>query len=328
MRGLKGAGIILAGIVGAAALIFLLAVYIAGLLWISKNVLYYLNIAAIVAFAACVFVLLPLALFRSARRISAYGFFVSSVIFGVATWILGFLVTFEHWGATGLIAGFLLAGVGVVPLGMLASAFHAVWPQVGDLALGLVLTFGARAIAFSLTQRIDRDEARVSSNSTPAPHRVLDLSKLAGGGFGELIDVPQSFSAQRLREESFRDLFEIIFPIANESGTWMADLHEMKFGDPVLGDSPLTLTLRLILFGIDEKGKKHVEDITEQDVVIGRISLPPGPSVLNQDDSAAMLRLELIIKQRMNSADVGTLMPSELLDGVQFPKGRWDVALV
>ena len=65
MRTLKGAGIFLAGIVGAVTLVFLFALYIKRLLWVSKNVLDYLNIAAIIAFAACVFVLLPLALFRS-----------------------------------------------------------------------------------------------------------------------------------------------------------------------------------------------------------------------------------------------------------------------
>src|ERR1700678_2357155 len=110
MRALKGAGIILAVIVGVVALIFLLALYTAGLLWVSKNVLDYLNIAAAIALAACAFVLLPLSLFRVTRNVSAYGFYVSSVIFGVATWVLGFLVTFQHWGTTGLFVGLFLAG--------------------------------------------------------------------------------------------------------------------------------------------------------------------------------------------------------------------------
>jgi hypothetical protein len=173
MRALRGAGIIFAGIVGAAAFIFLLAVYFAGLLWVSKNVLDYLNVAAAIAVAACVFVLLPLVSFRSTREFSAYGFLISSVIFGASTWILGFLVTFDHWGVTGVLVGLTLAGVGIVPVGMLASAFHAVWPQVGDLALGLVLTFGARTIAILLAQRLDHDEAGISSNS---PSEVGSIS--------------------------------------------------------------------------------------------------------------------------------------------------------
>jgi TPR repeat protein len=80
-------------------------------------------------------------------------------------WVLGLLVTFEHWGMTGLFVGIIMGVVGVVPLGMLASAFHGIWPQVGDLALGLVLTFGARAIAILLAQRMDRDQAGIGPNS-------------------------------------------------------------------------------------------------------------------------------------------------------------------
>jgi hypothetical protein len=169
MRALKGAGIISAVIVGAAAFIFLLAVYLAGLLWISNNVLDYLNIAAVIAFAICVFVFLPLSLFRVTRNVSVYGFYISSVIFGVATWILGFLVTFQHWGVTGLLVGLFLAGVGVVPIGILASAFNASWPQVGDLALGLVLTFGARMTAATLAAKADHDEVVMISNSQSEP---------------------------------------------------------------------------------------------------------------------------------------------------------------
>jgi hypothetical protein len=64
MRALKDAGTILAGIVGAVALIFLLifftALYIAGFVWVSENVHEYLNIAATIAFAVCIFILLPL----------------------------------------------------------------------------------------------------------------------------------------------------------------------------------------------------------------------------------------------------------------------------
>jgi hypothetical protein len=143
MQALKGAGIILVGVVGAAAFIFLTVAYTAGLLWVSKNVLVYLDIAALIAFAVCILVLLPLALFRGTRKLSVYGLLISSAIFGVSTWVLGFLVTYQHWGASGLIIGLLLGGVGVVPIGILASAFNAAWPQVGDLVLGVVLTFAS-----------------------------------------------------------------------------------------------------------------------------------------------------------------------------------------
>ena len=91
MGALKGAGAILAGIVVFVALVFLTALYIAGLAWVSVNIIGYLIVAATIAFAVCVFVLIPCALFRATRKFSVYGLFISSVIFGATTWILGFL---------------------------------------------------------------------------------------------------------------------------------------------------------------------------------------------------------------------------------------------
>jgi invasion protein IalB len=143
LRALKGAGTILAVIVGFVALIFFAALFSTGHEWVSKIVREYLDIAAIIALAVCGFILLPCALFRATRTFSAYGVFISSVIFGAFTWIFGFLVTLQYWGVFGVLIGLSVVGVGVVPLGILAAAFDSNWSAVGRLALGLVFTFGA-----------------------------------------------------------------------------------------------------------------------------------------------------------------------------------------
>jgi hypothetical protein len=165
MQPLKSVGLVLAGIAGVVALVFFAALYIAGLAWVSKNVHEYLNIAATIAFAVCVIVLLPCALFRATRKFSVYGLSISSAIFGASTWILGFLVTLQYWGAIGVFVGVIMGVVGIVPLGMLASAFHSDWSAISQLAFGLALTFGARMIAVMLAAWIDRDEASINSNS-------------------------------------------------------------------------------------------------------------------------------------------------------------------
>jgi hypothetical protein len=46
----------------------------------------------------------------------------------------------------------------VVPFGLLASAFAGQWGAFVLLAAMIVLTFGTRAIAFNLAERVDRDE--------------------------------------------------------------------------------------------------------------------------------------------------------------------------
>ena len=165
MRPLKDVGLVLAGIAGFLALVFLMGLYIEGLTWASKNLQEYLNIAAKIALAVCVFILLPCALLPATRKFSAYGFFISSVIFGASTWTLGFLVTLHYWGTMGVFVGVIMGVVGIVPLGMLASAFHSDWSAIGILVFGLALTFGARIIAIMLAAWIDRGEAGINSNS-------------------------------------------------------------------------------------------------------------------------------------------------------------------
>ncbi len=51
MRALKGVGTLLAGIASALVLVFLMALYIRGLVWVSKNVHAYLDVAVIITFA-------------------------------------------------------------------------------------------------------------------------------------------------------------------------------------------------------------------------------------------------------------------------------------
>jgi hypothetical protein len=158
-RALEGIGGGLAGIAFFAALVCFVALWIMGLAWVSENVASYVYAVSQIAVMACVFILTPLALFGATRRISAYGFFLSSVLFGLATWILGFLVTLDYWGGFGVFVGIVMLGVGVVPMGILAAALHADWPNVGQIGLCLVITFGARMSAVVLTTKIDRDEA-------------------------------------------------------------------------------------------------------------------------------------------------------------------------
>src|SRR5450759_3371220 len=171
MRPLKDVGLVLAGIAGFLALVFLMGLYIEGLTWASENLQEYLNIAAKIALAVCVFILLPCALFPPTRIISVFGLVISSVIFGASTWTLGFLVTLHYWGTMGVFVGIFMGVVGIVPVGMLASLFNGDWYAIGILVFGLALTFGARIIAIMLAAWIDRDKAGINSNPPPQPSR-------------------------------------------------------------------------------------------------------------------------------------------------------------
>lgn len=147
------------------------------------------------------------------------------------------------------------------------------------------------------------------------------------GDTDEVMNEPgQRFCAERLRDESIRRLFESSFPILAESGNSMLDLHEIKFGVPVVGDAPLILTLRLITFDEDaQNGTRRVRDIAEQDVILGSIPLPSGPSVISRDYRDAILNMEQIVRQRLTSMNIEALSPFDLLDNIPLTKCQWDV---
>ncbi len=164
MRALKGVGAAIFGISIVAAIIFATVLLISGTAYVGAKIISYLLSAAAILVVVCLMILLPLSLFRRTRMIPAYGFFVISFVMGLFTWMYGFLATYDFWGGTGIAIGILLGGVGVVPLGMIASALHSGWLAVVEMIAGLVLTFGAHFFSLFLVSKID--QARGASLAT------------------------------------------------------------------------------------------------------------------------------------------------------------------
>jgi hypothetical protein len=96
-------------------------------------------------FALCI-VSLPLAFFARTRALPAVILSVSSQIFWLGLWVLGFLIVYHLWGVGWLVGGLLLGLVGVVPLAALAALLGGAWPLLGALAgsfvVALVASFG------------------------------------------------------------------------------------------------------------------------------------------------------------------------------------------
>lgn len=153
---IKILGAVMLGITSLAAVALLPVVYILGATWVSAHVVGYLGLPVSAALILCVFIFLPLALFRKTRFVSVYGFLISSYLFGFATWVLGFLTTLQYWGAIGVFIGLFLGLVGIVPLGIVASAIHTDWSSVVVLMVGLVVTYGARMLGFGLAASLER----------------------------------------------------------------------------------------------------------------------------------------------------------------------------
>ena len=95
--------------------------------------------------AIVILALLPIALFKATRPTAGTGIYISSYLFGLTTWFLGATVTFVTWGWVGLIIGLIIAGVGVVPIGILAAFISLKQPALGfSLIVMVVIVFATR----------------------------------------------------------------------------------------------------------------------------------------------------------------------------------------
>ena len=122
---------------------FLAVFFIRGGVWLASKVLPWLTVVAIVALVVDVVILLPLAAFHRTQAVSAVGLIISSYIFGLL-WVGGLLTTYLYWGATAVFIGLFIAGIGVVPIGMLAVLIHGDWSAFGELVILIVLVFATR----------------------------------------------------------------------------------------------------------------------------------------------------------------------------------------
>lgn len=137
--------VIFIGILFAAILLFSLGVkasiVIAPYVYLIAGILFFVNIITLLS-----------AIIPSTRGVAGWILYISSYVYGLATWIYGLLVTLSLWGVLAIIIGLLLGGVGVVPIGMLAAVFHGKWDIFFTLFVLVILTYGTRIIGMTLAE--------------------------------------------------------------------------------------------------------------------------------------------------------------------------------
>jgi hypothetical protein len=80
-------------------------------------------------------------LIRPARGVCGLALYVASVAIGIDIWLWSIVTVKFLWGNVATIFGLLLAGVGVIPMALLASAFHQEWVPLGYLVSNLVILY-------------------------------------------------------------------------------------------------------------------------------------------------------------------------------------------
>ena len=82
------------------------------------------------------------------ERIRAY-------VYGLTLWFWALLLTYLIWGIRAVFIGLFIAGIGVIPIAILATALNGEWIITGEIILLLVLTCGSRMLGLYFAEKVD-----------------------------------------------------------------------------------------------------------------------------------------------------------------------------
>jgi hypothetical protein len=153
----KSVGFGIGGFVFMLVLMAIPVMLLFGMTWVSMKVFPLLMPTFFWTLALCIVLLGPLSFLARTRGFAATGFMFCSYVFGAVLWMWALLLTYDLWGMMAVVIGILIAGVGIVPVALLAAVFHAEWAGLGDLVFMIVATFGFRFLAFWLASKADRE---------------------------------------------------------------------------------------------------------------------------------------------------------------------------
>lgn len=128
-------------------------VFFKGAIWVSEHLLGYLIAASWVVLFIDVLILLPLSLFRRMRGHTGHLIYLSSYLFGLVTWLVGFILTYTLWGGWGVILGLMSFGIGVVFMAMFATMFKGMWAMLATVIGLAVVTYGSRLVGALVAER-------------------------------------------------------------------------------------------------------------------------------------------------------------------------------
>lgn len=133
--------------------ILITGIFLFGATVFSMNALPWLNLATYFAFGFSLFVLLPLSFFRRTKSFSSYGLILASYIYGINLWCFSFLITLYYWGYLAVILGISIAGIGIIPIALLAVIFNGEWWNVKDMFILLILIIGSRLLGTHISNK-------------------------------------------------------------------------------------------------------------------------------------------------------------------------------
>ena len=131
----KSTGRIIIGVGLMAGLMLLVLMFVKGGLWVGEKAYPVLSSFSKIALILAVFLLAPLAFFKPTRTFAGLGIYFASYVFGLTLWVWSLILTYNLWGIFAVIIGLFFAGIGIVPIALMATLFSGVWSTFGELIL-------------------------------------------------------------------------------------------------------------------------------------------------------------------------------------------------
>lgn len=157
------------------------AMFLRGGVWLSERITPWLFTTSWVVLILAVLVLLPLCVSKETRGVGGIGLTFVSYVFGATLWFWSLLITYTLWGWVALIVGLVIAGVGVLPIALLATAIKGEWAVFGELLFLTAATFGTRGMGLYFVNRstVDSGETDMLRQSAKAKGRALSSKETA-----------------------------------------------------------------------------------------------------------------------------------------------------
>ena len=152
MNTLKAIGGFVLGLIGMVAVTMIMLMLVRGGTWLADKAYPWLIVVFAVALVVCLFILLPLAIFRRTRGFSGLGIYIASYAFGLTLWVWCLLTTYTLWGLVAVVVGVLMAGVGIFPIAIIACITKGLWGIALQMFFVALLTWGARFGAAALVE--------------------------------------------------------------------------------------------------------------------------------------------------------------------------------
>ena len=135
---------------------FLVGMFVKGGVWLSSKIIPWVSIVAWIVFALNLLIILPLGIFNKTKGISGFGLVISSYVYGLFLLCWSMLLAYSIWEIAVLVIGFFFAGVGVVPVAMLAVLFKGEWFILIQLVIMAVVTYGSRILGYHFAEKYDQ----------------------------------------------------------------------------------------------------------------------------------------------------------------------------